>query len=160
MILIGFMGVGKTTIALKLAEVGNKNFVDLDDLIEKNKNKSIPNIFKDEGEAAFRRYEYEALKEAVRNDIVATGGGIVEYPPSLDFLKQTSKTVIFLNADFDTLYKRIKNDTNRPNAIKSYEELKKLYDKRNKYYTSVADIVINNDDELNEVIHKILHLEI
>ena len=160
MILIGFMGVGKTTIALKLAEVGNKNFVDLDDLIEKNKNKSIPNIFKDEGEAAFRRYEYEALKEAVRNDIVATGGGIVEYPPSLDFLKKTNKTVVFLNADFDTLYKRIKNDTNRPNAIKSYEELKILYDKRNKYYTSVTDIVINNDDELNEVIHKILHLEI
>lgn len=160
MILIGFMGVGKTTIALKLAEVGNKNFVDLDDLIEKNKNKSIPNIFKDEGEAAFRRYEYEALKEAVRNDIVATGGGIVEYPPSLDFLKQTSKTVIFLNADFDTLYKRIKNDTNRPNAIKPYEDLKKLYEKRNKYYTSVADIIVNNDDKLNEVVHKILHLKI
>ncbi|CAM3412537.1 shikimate kinase [Nosocomiicoccus ampullae] len=160
MILIGFMGVGKTTIALKLAEVGNKNFVDLDDLIEKNKNKSIPNIFKDEGEASFRRYEYEALKEAVRNDIVATGGGIVEYPPSLDFLKQTSKTVIFLNADFDTLYKRIKNDTNRPNAIKPYEDLKKLYEKRNKYYTSVADIIVNNDDKLNEVVHKILHLKI
>ena len=160
MILIGFMGVGKTTIALKLAEVGNKNFVDLDDLIEKNKNKSIPNIFKDEGEGAFRRYEYEALKEAVRNDIVATGGGIVEYPPSLDFLKQTSKTVIFLNADFDTLYKRIKNDTNRPNAIKPYEDLKKLYEKRNKYYTSVADIIVNNDDKLNEVVHKILHLKI
>ncbi|MBB5176422.1 shikimate kinase [Nosocomiicoccus ampullae] len=154
------MGVGKTTIALKLAEVGNKNFVDLDDLIEKNKNKSIPNIFKDEGEASFRRYEYEALKEAVRNDIVATGGGIVEYPPSLDFLKQTSKTVIFLNADFDTLYKRIKNDTNRPNAIKPYEDLKKLYEKRNKYYTSVADIIVNNDDKLNEVVHKILHLKI
>ena len=160
MILIGFMGVGKTTIALKLAEVGNKNFVDLDDLIEKNKNKSIPNIFKDEGEAAFRRYEYEALKEAVRNDIVATGGGIVEYPPSFDFLKQTSKTVVFLNADFDILYKRIKNDTNRPNAIKPYADLKKLYEKRNKYYTSVADIIVNNDDKLNEVVHKILHLKI
>src|SRR5699024_11071900 len=90
-----------------------------------------------EGEAAFRRYEYEVLKEAVKKDIVATGGGIVEYPPSLDFLKKTSKTVVFLNADFDTLYKRIKNDTNRPNAIKPYEDLKKLYDKRNKYYTSV-----------------------
>lgn len=160
MILIGFMGVGKTTIALKLAELKNKSFVDLDELIEQSRDTSIPNIFKDEGEAAFRRYEYEVLKEAVKKDIVATGGGIVEYPPSLDFLKKTSKTVVFLNADFDTLYKRIKNDTNRPNAIKPYEDLKKLYDKRNKYYTSVADIVINNDDELNEVIHKILHLEI
>lgn len=160
MILIGFMGVGKTTIALKLAELGNKSFVDLDDLIEKNKNMSIPNIFKDEGEAAFRRYEYEALKESVRNDIVATGGGIVEYPPSLAFLKQTNKTVVFLNADFDILYKRIKNDTNRPNALKPYEDLKKLYDKRNKYYASAADIIINNNDELNEIVHNILHSKI
>lgn len=155
MILIGFMGAGKTTAGQKLSEITQKEFIDLDGYIE-NKHQKISDIFKNYGESVFREYEYDALKECLDVDILSTGGGIVEYEPSLQLLKESTQLVIHIDAPFDDIYKRIKNDSSRPNALKSYEELKNLYEKRSPLYKSIADITLKNETMVDELIHKLL----
>nr|WP_213810310.1 shikimate kinase [Jeotgalicoccus sp. WY2] len=76
MILIGFMGCGKTTIAHELGTQLNKEIIDLDAVIPTIAGKTIPEIFDAEGEAAFREYEFQALHTTLKKDvIIATGGG-------------------------------------------------------------------------------------
>ncbi|OFL47061.1 MULTISPECIES: shikimate kinase [Nosocomiicoccus] len=158
MILIGFMGVGKTTAGQKLSEITQKEFIDLDVYIE-NKHQKISDIFKNYGESVFRKYEYDALKECLDVDILSTGGGIVEYEPSLNLLKESTQLVIYIDAPFEEIYKRIKNDSSRPNALRSYEELQDLYEKRRPLYKSIADITIRNETTVDELIHKLLIVE-
>ncbi|CAD2073772.1 shikimate kinase [Jeotgalicoccus coquinae] len=140
MILIGFMGCGKTTIANELGRKLNKEVIDLDAVIPAIAGRTIPEIFADEGEAAFREYEYRALKETLQKDvIIATGGGVVTYDKSYDELKGLSgRPVFFLNAPFEDLYKRIQQDENRPLGNQDSEKVRELYNSRLDKYTSLA----------------------
>lgn len=97
-ILIGFMGAGKSTVAKLLAE----EFTDLDKLIEEEIEMPIATFFELFGEADFRKIENEVFELAVQKDIIiATGGGIIENPKNLNVLDRASR-VVFLTADFDT----------------------------------------------------------
>lgn len=87
-VLIGFMGAGKSTIGKILSRELNCSFTDLDSLVEAQLNQSIPEIFELEGEKAFRRYECQYLKHALEKyDIIATGGGILSDDQTFNFLK-------------------------------------------------------------------------
>ncbi|WP_281182966.1 shikimate kinase [Staphylococcus schleiferi] len=156
-VLIGFMGAGKSTIGKILSRELNCSFTDLDSLVEAQLNQSIPEIFELEGEKAFRRYECQYLKHALeKNDIIATGGGILSDDQTFNFLKKQEITVVWIDAPFEILYERIKNDANRPNANKkSYDALKSLYYSRNSRYNEIAFIKISSKISLRETLNEI-----
>ena len=115
LILIGFMGTGKTTIGKKVAKSLGFRFVDTDLLITRRAGKSIPKIFAESGEETFRKIETEILKEcgAKSNQVISTGGGIVTRPENLEILK-SSGYVIWLKAATDTIFDRVSRNRNRP----------------------------------------------
>ncbi|HBC89927.1 MAG TPA: shikimate kinase [Lactococcus sp.] len=140
-ILIGFMAAGKSTVAKALDK---ENFVDLDKEIEKEVGMTIAQFFQEYGEDKFRKIEREKLEAAILSGFnVATGGGIVNLIENRNCLKKLGN-VVYLKADFETLYERILLDkeNSRPLAFQSKEEVKKLFAQRVKFYEEVADIVI------------------
>lgn len=149
LILVGFMGAGKTSVGRKLAEKLDKPFIDLDAAIEFKEQRRIPDIFQMDGEPYFRLIEYEALQSTSYGDsIIATGGGVVTYEPSYDLLI-ASPCVIYLKGSPDVLYKRINQDTRnkRPLAAnQTLDSVTALLTSREEYYESVANVVIQVDE--------------
>ena len=113
--LTGFMGSGKSTVGRLLADSLGCPFMDLDDLVVKKAGKSIPEIFAQDGEPAFRQLEARLLKQAVEKycentAVLALGGGAVLSPASASLLHD--KTVcIYLRASLDTLLRRLEGQT-------------------------------------------------
>ena len=126
-VLLGFMGAGKSTIARNLAP----DFVDMDTLIEERLGMSIARFFEEKGEAAFRQVEEEVLADLLKTDqVISTGGGIV----------------IYLKADFETLYQRISadKDNQRPLFLNnSKEDLAAIFDERQAWYEEVANKIVD-----------------
>jgi shikimate kinase len=146
------MGAGKTTAGKYLAKSFNIPFYDLDVIIERHLNLTIPEIFSQKGEDYFRKIESKLLHEHNFSGIMACGGGVIESFGNREFLKD--KTVIWLDTDWNIIIKRIK-DTSRPLVNKlSEKELYALYRKRRKFYAEVAKFVIKDNDynELKKII--------
>ncbi|MBJ8325235.1 shikimate kinase [Streptococcus pacificus] len=139
--LIGFMGSGKTT----LAKAWSKDAIDMDDYLEERYGRPICDYFDQGEEDLFRQRESEILQELLTTDqIIATGGGIVEKAINRKLLKQ-AEAVIFLRLDFESLYDRLKQDskTNRPLFLSlKKEELYHLFLKRQALYEEVATTII------------------
>lgn len=123
-VLIGFMGCGKSSIGRRLATRLGHRFLDCDDLITERAGKSISAIFADEGEEYFRNLETEALTDLrdrrnmrgisdSRGIVLATGGGAVLRPQNRDLLHDIG-TVVWLHADADTLFERATRSGKRP----------------------------------------------
>ena len=145
--LCGFMGCGKSYMGRKLAAMLDCTLVDLDAYIEEKEGMSIPEIFDKHGEPHFRKLEEKYIREMPENSIVATGGGAIINPVTAETARKAG-TVIFLDADFELCYKRIKGDTHRPLVMKNTkEQLKELFDKRRKIYLEHSDfsVVSNNN---------------
>ncbi|TMW73776.1 shikimate kinase [Alteribacter natronophilus] len=139
--LTGFMGAGKTTAGKLLAKKTGLGFVDLDEFIVRQTGQAIPEIFKQTGEKGFRELETETLKSLKgKQAVVSTGGGAVETPDNLIFMKESGYTV-FLDAPFEVLYERIRLDPNRPLVSLDQAELEKRYEKRREAYET-ADLTI------------------
>lgn len=132
-IIIGFMGTGKTTVGNALAQRLQLDFIDMDDAIVENTRQDIPDIFAQHGEAYFREVECETLARLLdeqRHGVISCGGGIITHPGSYELLKQQPH-VIWLDTDLDIIAERLKNDLTRPNAAnKSKAELVALFEKR------------------------------
>ncbi len=114
-VLVGFMGTGKSSAGRILAERLGMTFVDMDDEIVRRAGRPIPEIFRDQGEPAFRAMERAlAVELAARSGLViSTGGGIVLNPDNLrDF--SASGLVFCLRASPETVLRRVEHDTNRP----------------------------------------------
>ncbi|MBL7016798.1 MAG: shikimate kinase [Kiritimatiellales bacterium] len=114
-ILIGFMGTGKTVTGRVLAERTGMELVDMDAIIEERAGKPISEIFATDGEAGFRKLERALAHElAQRNElIISTGGGVVLDPDNMtDF--QKNGLVVCLTASPATIFQRLENDTTRP----------------------------------------------
>lgn len=142
-ILIGFMGCGKTTVGKILAEDLSLDYYDIDEFIETNTKMSIPEIFKKAGEEWFRNQESFALTclTDADNRLIATGGGIVEKEENLETLKKGG-TVVYLKASPDKLWTRAGKDPNRPLST-DLASFRKLFDRRKARYEAVSDIVID-----------------
>jgi len=151
--LIGMPGSGKTTIARKLAEALNYTYLDLDGQIEKKAHMFIEEIFEKYGEAKFRMFETEALKEINQDDaIIACGGGIVTVK-SNKALMQGLK--IYLDTDLDVITERLKEDYVRP-LLKS-KTLEQLYDERFLKYQDFADAIVSNNYDIEQTVKVILN---
>ncbi|CEA00060.1 Shikimate kinase [Jeotgalicoccus saudimassiliensis] len=158
MILIGFMGCGKTTIAHILGKQLNKKVIDLDAVIPELAGQTIPEIFASEGEAAFREYEFQALKQTLGEDvIIATGGGVVTYGKSYSTLIELkNRPVYFLNAPFEKLYKRIQQDENRPLGNQDIEKVRDLYQSRLGKYKALSDLEVSTLQTVEETASEII----
>ncbi|HSR87697.1 MAG TPA: shikimate kinase, partial [Pontiella sp.] len=114
-VLVGFMGSGKTTVGKLIAEKTGMPLLDMDSIIEDRAGKTINEIFADEGEAHFRSLERSLVQElaATAGNIISTGGGIVLNSQNIaDFEK--SGLVVCLLADAETVLDRVKHDASRP----------------------------------------------
>lgn len=146
-ILIGFMGVGKGSVAREVIQNSSYMAIDTDDLIESMENRKIKKIFEDNGEEYFRKLEKNIakwLEGSVKNTLISTGGG---------FYKQTNLKkigiIVLLDSPFDEIIKRIKAHPNAAKKLKKrplladLKKAKKLYDERRPEYLKLADIVID-----------------
>ncbi|MCL1991076.1 MAG: shikimate kinase [Defluviitaleaceae bacterium] len=148
-ILIGMPGSGKTTVGLALAELTGRKVVDTDHEIEKRTGKSIPDIFKEEGESSFRTYESDVIKQvgALSGVIVTTGGGCVTRLENEASLHQNG-VILFLERQLEAL-----DRTNRPLSM---GDLASMYEVRSPLYQQFADQTVVNDDQVDVVAKKVL----
>ena len=149
-ILIGFMGVGKGTVARAIVKKSDYFSVDTDDLIESLENKKIKKIFEQNGEAYFRNLEKKCAlwcEKNITGSIISTGGGFYKQ----ENIKQIGK-IVYLESTFEKILEGIHNSPNAKKKLKkrpllsNLEEAKKLYEVRIEEYKKVADIVINVED--------------
>lgn len=120
-VLIGYMGSGKSTIAKKLALKLNYIYLDLDEYISENENDTINNIFKNKGEVYFRKLESNTLKEILTTQnkyVLAVGGGTPCYGNNMDLISQHA-TSFYLKASIQTLYERLVREKSQRPLLKS-----------------------------------------
>lgn len=147
-ILVGLMGSGKSSIGRRLAGHLMLPLIDLDDYIVEKAGRSIPEIFEQDGEAAFRELETAALREVVgKPAVIATGGGAILSETNRRILK-AHPPVIWLKASPEFLADRIDGDTNRPliAAGDTLNRLRALAEIRYPLYEQCADYVLPRGD--------------
>ena len=146
--LVGFMGSGKTAVAKEIAESTDLKYIEMDELIEKKEARNINDIFKDSGEDYFRKVEKEALKEISLADkqVVSCGGGVVIDEANVNLMKD-SGVLICLQASPDVIYKRVKNNKDRPllNVENPQVKIEELLRIRRPYYQK-ANYIIETDN--------------
>jgi shikimate kinase len=145
--LIGFMGTGKSAVGRVLAEKLGREFVEMDQLIEEMAGKSIPEIFEQDGEIAFRELEIEVTKKVARGSrqVIACGGGMVLNKINVDRLRETSR-IVYLKASLRKILKRTSADVNeRPllDVPDPAQRIRELLDFRKPFYERSVDIMIN-----------------
>ncbi|MDD4584127.1 MAG: type I 3-dehydroquinate dehydratase [Eubacteriales bacterium] len=151
-ILIGYMGSGKTTIGRQLSHKIGYHFVDTDEVIEQREGIPICQIFDLKGESYFRELETHLLEEISKQHciVVSCGGGIISQKNNVKILEK-EESVVFLKDNITTLFERVKNDPKRPLASlgreegKQYQQFKELYESRLPNYDRVANISVNGD---------------
>jgi shikimate kinase len=160
--LIGFMGTGKTAVGKALAEKLGKKFVELDALIEQKAGKTIPEIFKQAGEVAFRELEIEVTKEVARgkNQVIACGGGVVLNKINIDRLRNES-IIVYLTASPEVILKRVSGGgAERPLLEASNQALtiQELLAFRKPFYERAADIKVDTSKlDVDSVVKQIMN---
>lgn len=160
-VLIGFMGSGKTAVGRELASVLKREFLDTDDLIEQETALSINEIFLRYGEKEFRKLEKSIVHRASgRADVViATGGGAVLDPQNVSALKKNG-ILVYLSLSPEEVVQRLNNDDSRPLLNKEDKEnaVVSLLEKRIPIYESVADLVFDTEGKsIKELAGNIFH---
>ena len=145
--LIGFMGTGKTAAGSLLAEKLGRDFVELYALIEQKADKTIPEIFAQDGEIAFRELEIEAAKDVAEkeNVVIACGGGVVLNQINIDRLKKRG-VIVYLTASPETILQRTLSDTSERPLLAAEDkegEVKRLLRFRQPFYERAADITVD-----------------
>ena len=140
-VLVGFMGTGKSAVGRVIAQKLEFHFIDTDDVIEQTSKAKISDIFAEHGEDYFRDLESQAVKSVtlMKNQVVATGGGVVLRSSNIDLLR-TGGPIFCLNATPKAIWDRVRSSRSRP-LLRGPEPLKKietLLDKRAPYY-ALAD---------------------
>lgn len=149
LVLIGMPGCGKTKVGIALSQLLNMPLVDTDQLIVEADGRSIPDIFAQEGEAAFRNMETAAAKRAAAMDgtIIATGGGIVLREENMKALAATG-VIFFRNRDIAAIAGE--DHGGRPLIGDDKERIYRLYDQRITYYQKYAQYTISNTNTVDE----------
>ncbi len=154
------MGSGKSTVARRLSQCLSIPWVEMDALVyQKTETKNMHEVFAKGGEFLLRTTEIAIAQEyaSQKNLIISTGGGVVLNKIILDFFKQAGGKVIFLNATFDTLAKRLEKDEERP-LFKKDTNTKKLYEFRWPLYVNYADEILNVDNQsVDDIVKGVLN---
>ena len=148
-LLIGFMGTGKSTVADCLSGMFGMQNVEMDQVIEERQQMSISKIFETYGEEYFRNLETDLLVEiqGQKNTIVSCGGGVPLFERNVVEMKKNSR-VVLLTAKLDTILERVKENDDRPllQGNKNADFIKNLMNQRREKYEAVADVVIETDE--------------
>lgn len=159
-VLIGFMGCGKTTMGTKLSYRLRRTMEDTDKLIEKRQGKSVSDIFAQNGEGYFRDLETMLLEELTKSfhgKILSVGGGTPVRQKNRELLKKIGM-VVYLRIQPETVYNRLKGDTTRP-LLQTEDPMKRIIDlmgQRSALYEEAADLIIDVDEKESEQILRII----
>lgn len=161
-VIIGFMGSGKTVVSRTLGKKMKMDFLEMDDfIIKKSGRRTVNSIFDKDGERRFRELEVEVAKELSKrkNSVISTGGGIVLNKISLDYLRENGY-VIHLRTSFAEANRRLKDFHDRP-LFRNPREARKLYNFRKALYREYSDNYVRTDgktiDEVSEDIIDLVH---
>ena len=142
-VLVGFMGCGKTTIGKKLARANSYMFIDMDDEIVNKAGMEITEIFEKYGEAEFRRMETELCAELSTRQgcVIATGGGVIKNERNMELLKKNG-VVLYIKASPEHIYNNIKNDKSRPllNGGDKMKKIGEMMEERKPLYEQRCDL--------------------
>jgi len=159
--LVGFMGAGKTTVGRALSESMGWRFEDLDDRIRAREGRSIPEIFAQSGEAAFRRSERAALEDLLQEvrfgppTVAALGGGAFAQPEVVHLLEESGNVTIFLDAPIEELWRRCSSEgVDRP-LLRQRSEFEQLYQKRRPYYLRARVRVETGSRAIQNIVEEI-----
>lgn len=160
-VLVGFMGTGKTSVGVKLADALDMNFIDTDDLIEKNSHKSISDIFAHKGEEYFRNLESQVVDKVckLKGYVIATGGGIVKREKNVEKLKTTG--VIFcLSATPEIILQRTSDYNHRPllQVEDPLSHIKKMLNEREPFYACADYKIDTSNISIDQVVEKIINI--
>ncbi len=159
-ILIGFMGCGKTTVGLRLSYRLRRTVIDTDKEIEREEKRSISEIFAADGEPYFRDCETACLQkllDTTSNQIISVGGGLPVREENQRLLHELGQ-VFYLRAEAETIYERLKDDTTRPllQGDDPRGKIETLLRERDPYYRAAADVVITVDGKsFDEILREI-----
>lgn len=150
-VVVGMPSAGKSTIGKAVAKLLNRQLVDIDSIIEQQENKTIPEIFNENGEDYFRKLEHDAIADASKRNgiVISTGGGALLNPENVCNLHQNG-FVVFI----DRPLSKLAVGGQRP-LSKSLEALKEMYDKRYPIYVSVSDAIVKNDGAFSLAVEKV-----
>ncbi|WP_432511088.1 shikimate kinase [Kineococcus sp. SYSU DK001] len=142
-VLVGFMGAGKTTVGRLLAERLGLSFVDTDHVIEERDGRSIPQIFTEDGEQGFRDAEQAAVADVLRGDeaVVSLGGGACGRAATREVLR--AHTVVHLDVSLAQARLRTAGDGNRP--MLQRPDLAELHAARRAVFAAIADVEVGTD---------------
>lgn len=154
-VLIGFMGTGKTTIAKLLSRVFDLKVIEMDGLIVERQGMSISEIFEKHGEEYFRDLETNLLKELQKDNnlVISCGGGTPLREVNVKEMKKIGK-VVLLNASAETIFARVKDNHDRPllENNMNVEFIEGMLSKRRDKYLAAADIIIDTDGKSKDEI--------
>ncbi len=152
--IVGFMGVGKSAVGARLARELNYSFIDSDKAIEKRFGKSIPDIFVDDGEAAFRQYEREFIESGhpVEGCVISCGGGLFVQEGMPEQLKSKG-IVVCLSASVESILRRTRKSSNRPLLEVENREarIRELFAKREPIYRCAGISISTEGRTISEV---------
>ncbi len=145
-VLVGFMGAGKTSVGHALARRLGWHFEDLDQRIEASEGRSIEQIFRQSGEVEFRRIEHAALRELLAelgtsSRIVALGGGAFAQASNVSLLQRAGALAVFLDAPVEELYRRCQQEKRERPLLRDREQFYSLYELRRQFYANAAQRV-------------------
>jgi shikimate kinase len=159
LVLVGFMGAGKTTIGKWVAERLGMSFVDMDQLIEQRHGQSVSHMFKAKGEPFFRQLERSLARELSSKDgqVIATGGGIVLNPENMQDFSRTG-VVVCLWAEPRVVYERTKRAGHRPlmEGDNRMGRIKKLLREREPLYKAIPDLIDTSNMGLEQVVDEVI----
>ncbi len=159
--LIGFMGAGKSSVAAALASRNDMRVLECDErIVELCNGKSIPEIFKDEGEGFFRSKESEVLRLIVQEnvDVISCGGGVVTQDENVQLLKEHGYRIVYLDAPFELLCERVGGDPSRP-LFYDKEKARQLYGEREALYRECADLILPvGEQSASSIAHILMQL--
>lgn len=157
--ILGFMGTGKSRVSRVLAKNLNRDFYEMDEIIEKKEGISITEIFSQKGENYFRRLEAKVLKELSLKQkiIVSCGGGVVIDDDNIEVMRKTG-VLICLRAKPETILNRVKDDNNRPLLVvpDPLSKITTMLDERSGYYAKCDNFVDTDGLSVDDVAKKVL----
>ena len=159
LVLIGFMGSGKSSVGRALAIKLGVELVDLDvETLKLSGKSSITEIFTESGESYFRDLETKACLDTkdLKDVVIASGGGVVTRKANMEALKTNGAKVIFLRTKFDTIVERLRGVSDLP-LFTSLEQGLNLFNQRASIYQEYADLAIDTDESsIEEVVERVL----
>ncbi len=159
-VLVGFMGSGKTTVGKRLSMAVRREFIDMDDFIEKREGMTINEIFAQKGEPYFRSLEKELCTRfaAGGGKVIATGGGVIKDPENVRNLKKGG-IIFYLKSTPEKIADNLKNDNSRPLLAVEDKAAKiaELMREREEYYNACKDVEIDvSQKEIEQTVGEIL----